>query len=581
MEEKRTASAGTETVKKSPKWAWLAAAALAGAVTGSALGLCLYANGYNGVFPGVTVGGADLSGYTYEELAHSLPTDGLLNESISITADGQDLGTYSQAQLGAAVDQEALREDAWAVGRESGVLGWLKNAWTMLQGKLGAEIQLEPSVSSYDNAALAEAAAQAAAVFDRSPVDGSYELTREGLFATKPADGRALDQGGLVQSLAALEGGGGTVDAPWQSVPAAPLDLNTMAGEVIGDATPARYDIELGRVVDGQPGATLDVDAAAFVLEAAAPGERVQLPAKSVYPELTAQELEAVLFRDVLATASTNVSGTAPRRNNVRLSGEIINGTVLNDGDIFDYNQVVGRRTAERGFGAASAYINGLTVDTIGGGICQTSSTIYLAALLSNLEIVERYNHRFYPGYITLGMDATVSWGGPEFRFKNNTGYPIRIDVTYADSKITVTIVGTKTDDTYVKMTYEQLSTTGYETEYRETDELPWGTQKQDQNGYTGREVITYRNVYDGNDNLISRTVEAKSVYQSRNQLILVGTAGRPADETPPPDQGGPPDAGSDSGLSLPQQPDTDTGVPDAGGTQPDAGGDEPELPPE
>ena len=139
--------------------------------------------------------------------------------------------------------------------------------------------------------------------------------------------------------------------------------------------------------------------------------------------------------------------------------------------------------------------------------------------------IAERYNHRFYPGYITLGMDATVSWGGPEFRFKNNTGYPIRIDVSYANSKLTVSVVGTKTDDTYVKMTHEVLSTKGYETEYVESADLAPGAQKQKQNGYTGYEVVTYRNVYDGSGNLVSSKQEAKSSYKSRNRIMLVGPA--------------------------------------------------------
>ena len=198
-------------------------------------------------------------------------------------------------------------------------------------------------------------------------------------------------------------------------------------------------------------------------------------------------------------------------------------------------------------------------MDSIGGGICQTSSTIYLATLLANLEIVERYAHRYAPSYITMGMDATVSWGGPEFRFKNNTGYPIRIDVSYENSEITVSIYGTKTDDTTVKMTREVISSTGYQTEYVETEDLPWGTQQQKQSGYTGYEVVSYRNIYDGDGNLISSNVEAKSSYKSRNEIILVGIAGRP--------EGGGTTPGTDTG--------TDTGT-DPGGSV-DTGG---EIPP-
>ena len=331
-----------------------------------------------------------------------------------------------------------------------------------------------------------------------------------------------------------------------------------MAQELNAEPSPARYDIEQGKVVDGKIGVSLDPQAAAFALDAAAPGETIRLPGDVTYPSLTAEELEAVLFRDELGTVTTRVGGTSVRRNNVKLAGACCDGIILNDGDIFDYNAVVGKRTTARGFGAAPAYVNGETVETVGGGICQVSSTIYYATLLSNLEIVERYAHRYAPSYITWGMDATVSWGGPEFRFRNNTGYPIRLDVTYKNSQITVTVVGTKVDDTYVKMTYKNLGDTPYETEYVETEELDWGTQQQKQSPYTGHQVVSYRNVYSGDGSLISQEQEAKSNYKSRNEIILVGTRGKPASGgTTIPDFGGD-NSGTVSDIPLPPDEDYD-----------------------
>ena len=553
MDGKQAAQAGAAATAKKRRWSvWIAAAALAGALTGGILGLGFYASSCEEVFPGVMVGDMDLSGLSFVQLETRLPVEGLLQGEVSISAGGQELAVYTREELGARVDAGHLRSLAWGVGREEGAAGWFKNAWTMLLGRLGAKTHLEPDVTNFDEAILRQAAAELARRFDRAPVDGACALTAEGLFATKPANGRALDQEGLTAALLALEGEAGAVEAPWAEVSALPLDLEQAAAELEGAATPARYDVELGRVVEGQPGVALDLPAAQLALEAAAPGETIPLPAQILYPELTALELEAVLFRDVLGTAATNVSGTSVRRNNVRLSADLVNGTILNDGDLFDYNLVVGERTTARGFGAAASYVNGQTVDTVGGGICQTSSTIYLAALLSNLEIVERYNHRYWPGYITLGMDATVSWGGPEFRFRNNTGYPIRIDAHYDRGRLTVTILGTKTDDTYVEMTHKVLSTTEYETEYVETGELPWGEQLQQQSGY---EVVTYRNVYDGSGRLLSSTEEARSSYKSRNRIILTGTAGMP----------GAPEEGGASGNDSPAPPD----------------GGEPELPPD
>ena len=559
MEGKRVRQ--TDVAERRPrggKTPWIAAAAAALVVIGGIAGFGLYANNYDKVFPGVSAAGEDLSGLSYEQLEEQLPVDKLLEGTVTVTAGGEKLGSYTQAQLGASVDVESLKEQVWNTGREEGAAGWVRNGLAMLRGRTGGKTEVEPEISGYDNGKLRRIAQDLAAQFDQEPVDGSYELSREGLFATKPADGKALDQDGLVQSLSSLEEGAETVEAPVKDLPAQQLDLNQMAVDLQAEASPARYDTASGKVVDGDVGVSLDPQAAAFVLDAAQPGERVQLPAETIYPTLTAEELEAVLFRDVLSTTTTNVSGSSARKGNVKLAGQAVNGTVLNDGDIFDYNAVVGKRTTDRGFGAAPAYVNGETVDTIGGGICQVSSTVYYATLLANLEIVERYAHRYAPNYITWGMDATVSWGGPEFRFRNNTGYPIRLDVTYdKKNNIKVEIVGTKTDDTYVKMTYKNLGDTPYETERIETEDLPWGTEQRKQSPYTGHQVVSYRNVYKGDGTLISSTQEAKSNYKSRNEIILVGTGGKPVSGgTTIPEFGG--ESGGEGEPTLPPDDWTD-----------------------
>ena len=197
----------------------------------------------------------------------------------------------------------------------------------------------------------------------------------------------------------------------------------------------------------------------------------------------------------------------------------------MNTGDVFSYNGVVGQRTAANGYQAAPAYVKGETVDEIGGGICQTSSTLYLACLRSNLEITERYAHRYIPAYITAGMDATVSWGGPDYKFTNNTQYPIKIVTAYADGYLTVKVLGTNVDGTSVKMTNEWLSTTPYEVVYEDDSTLPAGTEKVKTSPYTGYKYRTYRNVYDANGKLISSTYEATSDYKSRDKVVLRGPA--------------------------------------------------------
>ena len=540
-----------QTKRKGSGAVGIALGITAALLVGGMAALCFYAASYDRVFPGVTLGDRSLSGLSQNQLRQTLTADSLLSGEVVLTAGGEELDRRTQKELGAYINSESLAGAAWSVGREEGGLGWIKNGWTMLTGLLGGHNSSD-LVVYYDDDTLRQTAAEMAALFDQEQVDGSYELTEDGIYAVKPAEGRTLDQPALIRAITDLDGGAGTADAPFESVPGRDLDLEAIALELNAEPSPARYDIPTGKVVDGQIGVSLDPQAARFALDAAAPGEQIRLPADVTYPSMTAQELEAVLFRDVLGSTSTHVGGTSIRRGNVKLAGEACNGVILNDGDIFDYNAVVGKRTTDRGFGAAPAYVNGETVDTIGGGICQVSSTVYYATLLANLEIVERYAHRYAPNYITWGMDATVSWGGPEFRFRNNTGYPIRLDVTYdKKNNIKVEIVGTKTDDTYVKMTYKNLGDTPYETERIETEDLPWGTEQRKQSPYTGHQVVSYRNVYKGDGTLISSTQEAKSNYKSRNEIIMVGIGGRPASGgTTIPEFGG--ESGGNDGPTLP-----------------------------
>ncbi len=115
----------------------------------------------------------------------------------------------------------------------------------------------------------------------------------------------------------------------------------------------------------------------------------VRIPATVQKPSVTAETLKGLLFRDVLGECTTEVRGSAARRSNVRLAASAINGKVLNSGDVFSYNNTTGKRTTAKGYQAAPAYVQGETVNEIGGGVCQPSSTLYLACLRSNLQKVQ------------------------------------------------------------------------------------------------------------------------------------------------------------------------------------------------
>jgi len=144
---------------------------------------------------------------------------------------------------------------------------------------------------------------------------------------------------------------------------------------------------------------------------------------------------------------------------------------------------------------------------------------------MADLQIVLRYAHMFDPGYMPVtGCDATVSWGGPDFAFRNSTNYPIKITTSYNDetNQLTITLLGTKTDDHYVEMTNQFLSYSERKTVYQESERIAPGTTEVEQYGHNGYAVQTYRNVYAGDGTLLRSTKEAYSDYDRADKIILV-----------------------------------------------------------
>lgn len=196
-------------------------------------------------------------------------------------------------------------------------------------------------------------------------------------------------------------------------------------------------------VVPSVQGVSFDVKEAEKQLEKAEEGTEVKIPYTITEPELSTEELNSMLYRDVIGSYTTYGGGTSNRITNIKLACESCNNVILNPGEIFSYNETVGERTAARGFQSAIVIANGQAVQGIGGGICQVSTTIYAACLNAGLEIVERYPHSKPVSYVPSGMDATVSWGTLDYRFKNSTAYPLKLQVSYADGAITAELLGT------------------------------------------------------------------------------------------------------------------------------------------
>ena len=274
-------------------------------------------------------------------------------------------------------------------------------------------------------------------------------------------------------------------------------------------------------------GYSIDTEEILAALENAQYGQVLEFKFKYIEPEEKKSELEGMLFRDVLGEyTATNPSIPGGRDVNLKLSCEKINNIVLMPGETFDYNKTLGERTAAAGWKKADGYMGMETVSEYGGGICQASSSLYYCALIADLEIVTRHCHGFISAYMPPGMDATVSWGGPHFRFKNNMEYPIRIEAEAKGGTVTVRLLGTDTKDYYVEMEYEQYNMIWWKTEYVEMT-----TEQANAKGYkdgsvictpyNGSTVQTYKLKYDKDTKeLISREKEELSIYNCRNYMI-------------------------------------------------------------
>ena len=304
-----------------------------------------------------------------------------------------------------------------------------------------------------------------------------------------------------------------------------PLDVEALYMEHRKDPVDSQLNMETYEASHEVYGYDFDLKAAFEKFEQATYGDTVEIPFRYLLPEVYYKELSTLLFRDVLCEYQTEHTGEARRTTNLQLACAAINGMVLNPGDIFDFNTVVGERTAARGYRSAPAYSDGATVDTLGGGICQVSSTIYYCTLIADLEIIERWPHSYVSSYMPKGMDATVSWGGPEFTFKNNTNYPIRIEAWEEEGYVKVKLIGTDEKDYYIKMTNEVVGSKSPETVYKEyAPNNPEGYKNGQviSTAYKGYTVKTYKEKYDKEtDELIERVFDQTSVYKKRDQVIV------------------------------------------------------------
>ncbi|MCF0122603.1 MAG: VanW family protein [Ruminiclostridium sp.] len=500
---------------------------------GGYLGLCATA-GSEAIYPNVMVGDVDLGGMTCEE------AEAAITEAVQAQAPDSDRGVHFTVRSAdektadvlvpmssVVTDVPATVARAWEVGNSKSFPA--RGAVYLSCLVAGADI-----LPAYgDSDALDTILDGMDAQIGQAAVESQWELGETQLNLTKGQPGNLINRESVKAEIFDYMGRGEIVELAAsdpqfvmdleQSLPQE-LDLTEVLSQVETEVRNAEFNKAENIFKEDQLGISFDAQVAQDTFNAMDWGESRAIDLIITQPEVTMADLEPQLYQDVLGTCSTNISGTANRVQNITLAAQIFNGTVVMPGEEFSYNGVVGSRQASRGFLPAPAYVSGQTVQEVGGGVCQGSSTIYLAALRSNLEIVERYPHGYITRYVPDGMDATVYYGAKDFRFKNDTPFPIKVQGSVSGRTLTVNILGTKHNNITVKMTNETVGTTGYSTVYQVDSSLPAGSTRVSVTPYAGYTIKTYRNLYE-NGNLIETKLEDTSVYKSRDKVVMVSSA--------------------------------------------------------
>ncbi len=294
------------------------------------------------------------------------------------------------------------------------------------------------------------------------------------------------------------------------------------------------YNKETGKFefTSGTTGRVIDQDALAAAMVAAVQKEEydavLEAEVKEVSPDLTADQLREKY--KTISTYTTTTTSNSNRNENIRLAVQALNGTIVNPGQEFSFNNTTGERTEAKGYKPATAYLNGEIVQEPGGGVCQVSSTLYNAVVFAGLKSTERHAHSYEPSYVTPGEDAAVSYGGPDFKFVNNSDYPVAVKASFSssDRKLAISIYGIPIlkDGVKIRMVSEKTSEIDPPAPVYEEDQTLQPDQQVEAKAATPgsrwtTDLVTYEN-----DKEVSREFFHNSSYRGKAAIIKRNTSG-------------------------------------------------------
>lgn len=495
---------------------------------------------------GVTAGGVRIGGMTVEaaeqklresfsDVSFDTPVLLVLGDVEKKVIPSEFLATY---------DYKKTAEEALVYCHEGNILKRLGQAMRTLLVKKDIPMQV-----SYDEAAYADILSALMDGVGEKVEEHAWEVEEDTLVVTTGKPGLLPDEGAVSDAILDAIGRQAYEDKivfERETRNPEALTAEYLYNAVCSEAKDASYAIEDGKVVMHPHvlGIDFDKSEAQSVIDAnQGYGVTFRIPLTVKEPEVTLQDIEDKLFSEVIGEYSTTFdAGNVSRSKNISLASNKINGTILAPDEVFSYNGVVGERSYSEGFETASVYVNGESVPGVGGGICQVSSTLFNAVVFANLDIVERVNHQLTVSYVPLGRDATVDYGNIDFRFRNSTGYPIKIVCTANGGKMYTAIMGYK-EDKSESVSFETVTIGHTNPPERKVDDptLPKGEEKVEKPGSSGYVVDTYKIIKrDGKES--EKVYLCRSNYNGNLRIIHVGTG--EAVPSPSPDASSDPNTG-------------------------------------
>ena len=325
---------------------------------------------------------------------------------------------------------------------------------------------------------------------------------------------------------------------PWKLVPSvtetqAVKTIAPKLGAAVGTpAKDAQFKTSNGSVtiVPSQNGIGPDLgllasDITSILKDSANTTRTVEIRTKVVAPKITTERAREMGVVKRISTFTTTYDGSnKSRTNNIHTLGNALDGKLVAPGATFSFNGAVGERTAAKGYQEANAIVKGKLVPQLGGGICQVGTTLFNTAFFAGVPIVDRQNHSFYISHYPTGRDATVSWGGPDLKWKNDTKNWILVSVAYTSDSITISFYGTDPGYDIQYTTGPFTNETPFATEKTNDPTLKAGTKVVTEKGITGRKCVVVRSVTKGGQ--LVRKDTFTSDYKPKAEVVRVGTKG-------------------------------------------------------